>query len=114
MSRITLQRIERGEPSVTMGAYMSALAVVGLDLELAGNETVLRRTAGLPRKIPLADFPQLKKVAWQLGDTAALTPKEALGFYERNWRHIDRAAMTSQELDLVRRLTRTFGREPLV
>ena len=35
MSRVTLHRIERGEPSVTMGAYLSAMAAVGLDLALA-------------------------------------------------------------------------------
>lgn len=27
MSRVTLHRIERGEPSVTMGGYLNALAV---------------------------------------------------------------------------------------
>jgi len=34
MSRVTLHRIERGEPSVTMGAYLSAIDAVGLSLEL--------------------------------------------------------------------------------
>jgi transcriptional regulator with XRE-family HTH domain len=31
MSRVTLYRIESGEPSVTMGAYLNAMAVLGLD-----------------------------------------------------------------------------------
>ena len=34
MSRVTLHRIERGEPSVAMGAYMSAITTMGLELEL--------------------------------------------------------------------------------
>ena len=34
MSRVTLHRIERGEPSVTMGAYMSATAALGLQLDM--------------------------------------------------------------------------------
>ena len=34
MSRVTLHRIERGEPSVTLGAYLSAIDAVGLQLEL--------------------------------------------------------------------------------
>ena len=34
MSRVTLQRIERGEPLVTMGAYIGAATAVGLELEL--------------------------------------------------------------------------------
>ena len=29
MSRVTLYRIEQGEPSVAMGAYMSAIAALG-------------------------------------------------------------------------------------
>src|SRR4051812_46185245 len=34
MSRVTLHRIERGEPSVTMGAYLGAIAAIGLELAL--------------------------------------------------------------------------------
>ena len=32
MSRVTLHRIERGEPSVTIGAYFNVLRVLGLGL----------------------------------------------------------------------------------
>lgn len=32
MSRVTWYRLEKGEPSVTMGAYLSALSVLGLEL----------------------------------------------------------------------------------
>ena len=38
MARVTLHRIERGEPSVTMGAYLTAIAAVGLQLELSGYD----------------------------------------------------------------------------
>jgi transcriptional regulator with XRE-family HTH domain len=34
MSRVTLHRIERGEASVTIGAYMNAVAALGLDLRV--------------------------------------------------------------------------------
>ncbi len=34
MSRVTLYRIERGEPSVTMGAYIGALDALGLELDV--------------------------------------------------------------------------------
>jgi transcriptional regulator with XRE-family HTH domain len=34
MSRVTLHRIERGESSVKIGAYLNALAVLGLDFEI--------------------------------------------------------------------------------
>ena len=36
MSRVTLYRIERGEPSVTMGAYIGALDALGLELAVVG------------------------------------------------------------------------------
>lgn len=110
MSRVTLHRIERGEPSVTMGAYLSAIAALGLDLELvdAGAKRESARPV-LPRKIRVADHPQLKRIAWQLGDAATLTPKEALALYERNWRHVDAGAMDERERELVRRLVDALG-----
>ena len=34
MSRVTLHRIEKGEPAVTIGAYLNALSALGLDVGL--------------------------------------------------------------------------------
>lgn len=112
MSRVTLHRIERGEPSVTMGAYLNAMVALGLDLELVdprARPAAPAATQPLPRRIRLADCPQLKRLAWQLGDDATLTPKEALALYERNWRHLDPAAMGEAERELVRRLVAALG-----
>mgnify|MGYP000970495371 CR=1 FL=1 len=110
VSRMTLHRIEKGEPSVTMGAYMSAFAALGLELQLVDPRAraAKRGKAPLPRTIRIADFPQLKRLAWQLADTE-LTPKEALALYERNWRHVDRKAMGDHERDLVRQLSTRLG-----
>ena len=110
MSRVTLHRIERGEPSVTIGAYASALAAVGLQLELADQASEARRArAGLPRRILVADYQQLRRLAWQLGEVATLTPKEALLLYERNWKHVDEKGLSDRERELVRRLAETLG-----
>ena len=110
MSRMTLHRIEKGEPSVTMGAYMSAIAALGLELQLTepGVRREKREKARLPQTIRVADYPQLKRIAWQLADTE-LTPKEAFALYERNWRHVDKKALDDQELDLIRRLGARLG-----
>lgn len=111
MSRVTLHRIERGEPSVTMGAYLSAVDAVGLQLEirdplaLAVNADI----AGLPERVRLAEFPQLKALAWQLHDVDELSPADALNLYERNWRHIDRARMVPAERALLDVLVDRLG-----
>lgn len=58
-------------------------------------------------KVVVDDYPQLRFLAWQLGDGIVLTGEEALGVYERNWRHVDVAALTSDETALIRRRRRT-------
>lgn len=115
MSRVTLQRIERGEPSVTMGAYIGAATAVGLELELV-DPRERRRGAGaaggkppFPARIRLADYPQLNKLAWQLHGVTTIAPAEALGLYERNWRHVDTAALDAAERALVNALVLHLG-----
>ena len=115
MSRVTLARIERGEPSVTMGAYSGAATAVGLELELVDPRERQRSAGGargkpaFPARIRLADYPQLKKLAWQLHGVATLTPEDALGLYERNWRHVDTAALDPAERTLVTALAQHLG-----
>jgi transcriptional regulator with XRE-family HTH domain len=115
MSRITLHRIENGEPSVTMGAYLNALAALGMVFGVippAASAVQLAdesRHGWWPARVRLADFPQLKQLAWQVQGTDELTPQEALGIYERNWRHLDLSALTAQERDLIDTLRQVFG-----
>lgn len=117
MSRITLYRIERGEASVAMGAYLSAVTALGLSLKLEDPEKPLRRDRAalkLPKRIRWADYKQLKRLAWQLKDTQEITPQEALDLYERNWRHIDAQAMDAKERKFLEKLQAAFGRERLL
>jgi len=111
MSRVTLHRIERGEPSVTMGAYLSAIDAVGLQLELRDPQArqVPANAAGLPERVRLSDFPQLRRLAWQLHDVDELSPADALNIYERNWRHVDRASLEPAEQALVQALVDQLG-----
>lgn len=114
MSRVTLQRIERGESSVTIGAYIGAATAVGLELELVEpharrSANGARDKAAFPARIRLADYPQLKKLAWQLHGVTTLAPQEALGLYERNWRHVDTAALDPAERSLVNALVQHLG-----
>lgn len=115
MSRVTLYRIEKGEPSVTMGAYCSAMAALGLELAVglsAASPTTPEpdRQGWIPARIPLADYAQLRQLAWQVHGTDALTPGEAMDIYERNERHLDRLAMAPAEQQLLDALRLAFGK----
>lgn len=116
MSRVTWHRIERGEPAVTMGAYLNAIAALGLEL---GISTPLQSPIGpheedrsdwIPVRIRLSDYPQLKQLAWQVHGTNTLTPVEALSVYERNARHFDEQALEVKERQLLEMLRLALGR----
>lgn len=115
ISRVTLHRIERGEPSVAMASYMSAITALGLALEIVnpqaqrGSQAIPGEMTLLPITVALADYPQLQRLAWQLHGVQEVTPKEALALYERNWRHVDRSAMAQHEYMLVNALVRELG-----
>lgn len=119
MSRVTLHRIEKGEPTVTMGAWCSVMAALGMGVqarnladERASNAQAADRAGWIPARVLLADYPQLRALAWQVQGTDALTPAEALDIYERNARHLDMAAMTASEQDLLDALRLAFSTSP--
>lgn len=119
ISRVTLHRIERGEPSVTMGAYMAACFALGLGAYFAPPGPTIEHAAAHPKdwipvRVRLGDYPKLKELAWQVHGTSELTPREALGIYERNWRHVDPASLSQSEKDLVDALRRGLGSAELV
>lgn len=104
MSRVTLHRIENGEPSVTMGAYLNAMAALNIDfgiLQPADQAPGTDHEGWIPTRIHLADYPQLKQLAWQVHGTDELTPAEALSIYDRNWRHVDVNALEPRERQLI-------------
>lgn len=118
MSRVTWHRLEKGETSVALGSLLAAARVLEMELALEPSGTADAREAlqipagSLPLRIPLADYPQLRQLAWQVGDgTQVLTPREALGLYERNWRHVQHSKIEPRELALLAALRAAFGAE---
>jgi transcriptional regulator with XRE-family HTH domain len=115
ISRMTLNRIENGEASVTMGSYLNVISVLGLDMDLHVPEAH-RKTSRFEstEKIRLADYPQLKRLAWQLKDTTEVTAEEALDLYERNWRHLEHDKLSARERQLIEELLARLGRSDLL
>jgi len=118
MSRVTWYRIEKGATSVTFGACLSALTVLGLDLKIVQSSSHDRdsdgdsnNAASIPVEISFADYPQLKQLAWQVHGVDTLSPREALTIYERNWRHLDLEKMEANERNLVTALRQVFTGE---
>jgi DNA-binding XRE family transcriptional regulator len=110
MSRITWYRIEKGGPAVTMGAWINAVTVVGLTLDILEAETKgADRRGWIPARIRLADYPELEKLAWHVRNAEDLSAREAMDIYERNQRHLDPDAMTPEEAQLIDALRMAFG-----
>jgi hypothetical protein len=64
--------------------------------------------------VDVSQFPQLRRLAWNLADGVDLTPQEALSLYERNWRHVDHEALTPQESAFIDHLVSTVGKGTLL
>lgn len=115
ISRVTLHRIEKGEPSVTMGAWRSVAGALGMQLILQPHplksDGPAHGKGWWPVRIALADYPQLKALAWQVQGVTQLTPVEAHDIYERNARHINEAAMSQNEQELRQALQAAFGKK---
>lgn len=116
ISRVTLFRIEKGEPSVTIGAWFAVCATLGLHLDVATAKDALAtplpasdRKGWIPAKVKLADYPVLRQLAWHVHGAPELSPREALGIYERNWRHMDLAALSEGERGLIDALRQALG-----
>ncbi len=100
LSRVTLHRIEKGESSVTMGAWINLASALGLNLAWQmGASQPSTPEGSIPTQIRLADYPQLQALAWQI-HTDHLSPLEAYDVYERNQKHFDADAMLPAERQL--------------
>lgn len=112
VSRQTLHRIEHGEPSVTMGAYLNVARALGLELALVGATRPGTANDGEPA-VRLADYPQLGQLAWhRQSDT--LTEEEALALYERHWRHVDTSTLEPAERRFIAHLAQRHGKGALL
>ncbi len=115
ISRVTWYRIEKGEPTVAMGAYIAALGVLGMTLQVSETENPgaplhdkRDDMAWIPARVQLAKFPALRKLAWQVHGSDTLSPRAALDIYDRNQRHLDEDSLSEQERALIHALRLAF------
>lgn len=120
ISRVTLHRIEKGEPSVSMGAYLQVCEALGLHLALlplgqqvTENSQNLSEDPDMPH-IRIKDYPQLKALAWQLNDEGYLTDAQVISIYERNKRFLDLDHIDDHERALMKSLIKNNGMEQLI
>lgn len=109
VSRATLYRVETGEPAVTLGTYLAVMHALGLSLQdMAPPTAAAIATVAATNDILLANFPQLRALAWHIPGLEQITRNEARGIYTRHWRHLDKQALTASE----RALILSLGLEP--
>ena len=90
---------------------------LALPASLAAKLAVARRSADFTRLlertldyavIRLAEYPQLRDLAWNRTDEL-IGAKEAFQLYERNWRFIEPERLDERERVLIARLKSEFG-----
>lgn len=113
MSRVTWYRLEKGDAAVTLGAWANAARVLGLQWPVppADPDAPALPASGqwVPLDIRLDDYPQLRRLAWQVVGRTALAPREALAIYERHARDLDLPAMAAHERALLTALRKLFA-----
>ena len=114
MSRVTWHRLENGEPMVGLSFLIAAANALGMKMDLllksVGTEADSEDLrASLPLQIELAKYHGLRALAWQVGDgVKTLSPREALGIYLRNIRHLDIEQVSPAERELMAALQQVF------
>jgi len=94
------------------------LSVVALDRNVLDKRyCVYNKEVYYSKESPmvrLADFPQLRLLAWNRSSDDVLDDHEALAFYEANWRFVDQARLSGEERALIDRLVTDVGRGVLL
>lgn len=113
ISRVTLHRIESGEPTVAAGAYWAALYALGIRLEICTPAASKPEAmdADVPPQIQLLDYPALANLAWHVPGLDYLKPREAYDIYNRHERHLKIELLTDRELALIKALKARYEGE---
>ena len=81
ISRVTLHRVENGEPTVNVSAYVRVATVLDLDLAIQAKDQLCGQTSkslDLPVRISLR-VSGLRQLAWHLPDAQSLSLLKPIG-----------------------------------
>lgn len=107
-----VSRFESGSTNPTMTTIRRYANAVGATFRIETRRWVDPGEKPPPHAgptVPVSRYPQLRIICWQLGPDATLTEQEALSRYEREWRHVDTAALTSAERAFIDHLAQTYA-----
>lgn len=111
-----LRRAKRAQREREREAGLVNVQLV-LPRDVAAKLAVARRASEFPDLLDealdqllvhLADYPQLRDLAWNRTDDY-IPAKEAFQLYERNWRFIEPDRLEPKEGELIDRLKKRFG-----
>ena len=95
--RQKLIQVEQGRPGVAMAAYAAVMDALAL------------APAVKPAEVRIADYAQLKRLAWNRPGLDAIAEPDALALYERYWDLVDPNHMDARERALLQRLVIRHG-----
>ena len=114
ISRVTLHRVENGESTVNVSAYVRVATLLDLDLAIQAKDQLCGQTSkslDLPVRISLREYPGLRQLAWHLPGAKSLSLLEAYRLFERNQSHLDYANLKDAERDLLHALQSALPKE---
>jgi len=59
--------------------------------------------------VTLADYPQLRLIAWHITGVDEIPARQAFTLYETNWSYVSVNQLSQKEITLVRRLALEYG-----
>ena len=84
---------------------MSTLQALGMQMTISSRLDTDNKSQQLDlSKIAIDEYPELKKISWQLKDGVTLTAVEAKNMYERNEKYISFDTLCEQEKKLIDQL----------
>ena len=114
VDRRTLAKLERGDPSISLGTAFHIFNNLGFSVTVNSTSEQEAKAEAfdkhyLPIHIKLADYPVLKRCAWQLKAEDSVTPPVAYQLYQDKKSDFAKSNMSRKEQHLIGCLELVYG-----